>query len=292
LQKLNIAFWRGKTMANLALTVLARAGVSDLDRRLFISYRRADTEPMAQQLFDALSRRTVSVVLDTVSVEPAVDFQARLLEQLADKSMVLVLHSPTFSQSFWAKQEVDYAIAHRLSLLIVRLPDLPASDVLRVSRRGDQLDLEAADLRAVAPGRPAALSARGLTRLVNTIMEVHDVELIRRAKSIRRRSLAAVRRHGLTASQAPAGQAIHLQGTAPSVSLLPTVRPPDVVDLHAASTADPASHGDIRIVVGHAANLPAERRAQMDWALAGRNVRYCDVTMLTSLLTELNGSTP
>lgn len=292
LQKLNIAFWRGKELNDLALTVLARAGVSDLDRRVFISYRRADTEPMAQQLFDALSRRNVSVFLDTVSVEPAVDFQARLFEQLADHSMVVVLHSPTFSQSTWARQEVEYALAHRLSLLIVRMPGLAADDVLRVSRRGDQLDLQADDLRASARGRPAALKVSGLNRLVTTILRVHDVELIRRLKGIRRRSHRAVRRHGFTVQPGRAGAAIHVQGAASDFSLLPTVRPPDVVDLHSASIRDSASHAPLRIVVGHAANLPAERRALMDWAVDGRNVQYCDVAMLDTLLSQINGSTP
>ena len=292
LQKLNIAFWNGRELEDLALTVLARAGVSDLDRRVFISYRRADTEPMAQQLFDALSRRNVSVFLDTVSVEPAVDFQARLFEQLADHSMVVVLHSPTFSQSTWARQEVEYALAHRLSLLIVRLPGLAAGDVLQVSRRGDQLDLQVDDLRAPARARPAALKAAGLTRLVTTILQVHDVELIRRLEGIRRRSLMALRRHGLSVQPGLAGAAIHVQGAATGFSLLPTVRPPDVGDLHAASTGDPASHAPLRIVVGHAANLPAERRALMDWAVDGRNVQYCDVAMLDTLLRQINGSTP
>jgi len=292
LQKLNIAFWHGSDLEDLALTVLARAGVSDLDRRVFISYRRADTEPMAQQLFEALSRRNVSVFLDTVSVEPAVDFQARLFEQLADHSMVVVLHSSTFSHSTWARQEVEYALAHRLSLMIVRLPGLAAGDVLRVSRRGDQMDLQADDLRAVAPGRPAALKASGLKRLVNTILRVHDVEMIRRLKGIRRRSQMALRRHGLSVQPGRAGAAIHVQGAATGFSLLPTVRPPDVVDLHAASTGDSASHAPLRIVVGHAANLPAERRALMDWAVDGRNVQYCDVAMLDTVIAQLNGSTP
>ena len=38
-----------------------------------------------------------------------------------------------------------------------------------------------------------------------------------------------------------------------------------------------------RIVVGHTGSLPANRRHQIDWAIQGRNVSYCDVTMLDAL---------
>jgi hypothetical protein len=94
--------------------------VSSLDRRVFISYRRIDAQPMANQLFAALSRLNYSVFLDTVSTHPGLDFQNQLFEHLAEKSMVVVLQSVRFHESLWAMAEVEFALRHDLSLLILR----------------------------------------------------------------------------------------------------------------------------------------------------------------------------
>jgi hypothetical protein len=104
LQALNVCFWsadlpEAEADEELALTVLARAGITSLDRRVFISYRRQDTEAMAVQLFQRLSQRNYSVFLDTVSIQPGVDFQQQLFEHLADKTMVVMLESATFFAS-------------------------------------------------------------------------------------------------------------------------------------------------------------------------------------------------
>ncbi len=59
LQKRNVAFWENE-IEELDLVVLARAGVTCLDRRVFVSYRRSETSPLADQLFDQLTRRDAS----------------------------------------------------------------------------------------------------------------------------------------------------------------------------------------------------------------------------------------
>lgn len=292
LQQPNIAFWHGEAMDGLALTLLARAGVSDLDRRVFISYRRADTEPMAQQLFDALTRRNVSVFLDTVSVEPAVDFQGRLFEQLADKSMVVVLLSKGFNQSAWTRKEVEFAIDNELSLLILCLPGLSDKDLLPAARRGDYLNLDQEDLRAAEDNEPLALQPQALTRLVQDILCLHDLQLVARLGSMRRRTMEALERHGQQPRLSLEDAAIHLGGQPPRCSLVPSARPPGITELHDASTRSGSGHGPLRIVVGHAGSLPAERRQQMDWAIDGRNVQYCDVSMLDTLIATLELDQP
>lgn len=296
LRKCNVAFWRDnwrdEGMLTLALTVLARAGVTDLDRRVFISYRRAEAQPMAHQLFAALTRRNVRVFLDTVSVEPAVDFQPRLYEQLADKSMVVVLQSPGFRQSVWTMREVEFAMDHQLSLLIVLWPDLAPEDALRGSRSGDPLRLRADDLSPPTGAGPAALTEEALMSLVNTILTVHDLELVRRLDDMRGRTLAALRRHGLEPTLSTTGVAIHAGGPPPRFSLVPTGRPPGPTDLHDASIRDDGNHGPIRVVVGHTGSMPPERRRLLDWLIDNRNVRYWDVTMLDALIPMLQRERP
>jgi hypothetical protein len=297
LQRSNIAFWHGEAMAELALTLLARAGVSDLDRRLFISYRRSETQALANQLFAALTARNVSVFLDTVSVEPGVDFQTRLFEQLADQSMLLALQSASFSHSTWTRQEVEFAVANGLPLLILRLPGLDKSDLLPGSRAGEQLDLEPADLQpgelqAGGQGPGPLLSAEALERFMAAILRVHDLELVGQLGQMRQRTLEALRRHGISGRLAQAGVAIHGGGSPPRWSLVPCARPPGIAELYAASSFAEPGHGRQRVVVGRAGSLPLERRQQMDWAIDGRNVQYCDITMLDALIAQLEGPQP
>ena len=282
LRRQHTAFWRGEAIETLALTVLARAGVTSLDRRVFISYRRIDSEPMAGQLLAALGRLNYSVFLDTVSTDPGLDFQTQLFEQLADKSMVVVLQSGRFQESRWAMAEVEFALRHDLSLLILRFPE--AKEPLPGSRAGDQLLLDRDDLEPTT-GPPFALTTASLQRVVERINLVHDRELVARRVALRQRTLDALRRQGLNPAPDSGDACLHIADALgrPRYSLVPAERPPGFAELHDASTRTTALHGDQRVVVGHTSSLPASRRRQMDWAIEGRNVRYCDVTLLDGL---------
>lgn len=280
------AFWQDDAIEDLALTVLARAGITSLDRRVFISYRRAETQPMADQLFDRLSRLNYSVYLDTVSNHPGLNFQEQLFEHLSDKSMVVLLHSATFHQSSWTMAEVEFAVHNNLSLLILRLPgvnDLPGT------RTSDQLPLHPDDLISDQPGAAVALSAPALQRVLKHITQVHDLELVAQRADVRQRTIDTLRSLGLRPSLSPSDTAIHLQGAAgaPSHSLIPSSRPPGLADLHGASTRDADHFGASRIVVGRTAAMPKGRRQQLSWAAAGRNVAFHDVAMLGQVLQDV-----
>ncbi|MFM9102836.1 MAG: toll/interleukin-1 receptor domain-containing protein [Cyanobium sp.] len=282
LRRQNTAFWHGEAIETLALTVLARAGMTSLDRRVFISYRRIDSEPMAGQLFDALGRRNYGVYLDTVSTQPGLDFQNQLFEHLADKSMVVVLQSARFQQSRWTMAEVAFALRHDLSLLILRFPD--AKEALPGIRAGDQFLLRAEELEPAA-GPPLALTLAALQKVVERIHLVHDRELVAHRALMRQRTLEALQRHGLNPLPHTADACLHLadgQGR-PRYSLVPAERPPGFAELHGASTRSSDLHGDQRVVVGHTSSLPSSRRRQLDWAIQGRTVRYWDVSVLDQL---------
>jgi hypothetical protein len=277
----NIAFWK-QAIGELAFTVLARAGITSLDRRVFISYRRIDTEPMAGQLFDALSRLNFSVFLDTVSVDPGVDFQSRLFEQLADKSMVVLLHSPHFADSRWTMAEAKYVKDHALSLLVLKLPTVTSPDALDAFyRAGDVIHLTPQDLES---GSTVRLTGANLDKIIALIREQHDRELISRLAALRQRTLDALIRNGVNHRISSSGASIYataaVNGT--TYSLFPTTRPPGLPELFDASTFS-RDVGQRRIVVGNIASYSALRARQMDWTVDGRNVLYADVSMLDKL---------
>ncbi len=287
LKKQNIAFWKD-SIAELALTVLARAGVTSLDRRVFISYRRIETEPMAGQLFEALTRLNFSVFLDTVSIDPGVDFQARLFEQLGDKSMVLLLHSRSFSQSRWTLAEADFSRVHDLSLLMLRLPDVDSDDsLIRHSRAGDVVVLDWKHLLSDSPQKghspPFRLTEAALEEILRQVVEQHDVELIARLVSLRKRTLEALDRNCVKHRASMSSATIFAESSPPyppkSYSLFPTSQPPGLPELFDASTRE-RDVGDRRIVIGRTTSFNVERVHQLDWTTGGRNVGYADVSML------------
>ncbi len=89
LKELNVSLW-SRDISESIHDILYVAGL-DRARRLFISYIRKDSTPLAEQLFEELTKRSFEVFLDRFGVPPGADFQAQLTEELADKSMVLVL---------------------------------------------------------------------------------------------------------------------------------------------------------------------------------------------------------
>jgi TIR domain len=132
--------------------VLRFLGIAEADRRLFLSYRRAETSPLATQLRTALSERAYDVFLDRFSVPPGDDFQRRIDIELADKAFVLVLESESAIGSDWVQHEIVYALSHHLGVLAVTLPNTSTSRQFAVIDDAFRLRLKSKDLNSkVAP---------------------------------------------------------------------------------------------------------------------------------------------
>jgi hypothetical protein len=135
-----------------------------------------------------------------------------------------------------------------------------------------------------APRRaPSALDARKI------VQRRALLELVARRVDMHKRTLAALQRQGLNPLPHSGDVCLHIADALGQArfSLVPAERPPGFYELHEASTRTTDRHGDQRVVVGNTGSLPAGRRRQMDWAIQGRNVRYCDVTMLDGLCQSI-----
>jgi len=102
--------------------ILQLGGLLGARPRLFISYVRAESEKLAEQLHDYLIKLGFDVFLDRFSVKPGVDFQVRLTEELARMGTVLILETAGILKSTWVQHEVQFARAHRLGLVALQLP--------------------------------------------------------------------------------------------------------------------------------------------------------------------------
>lgn len=92
------------------------------DRRLFISYRRTESQRIAIQIYEKLDQMGFDVFLDTRGVPPARDFQSVLWHRLADSDVVILLDTPGFRESRWTREELARANATSIQILHVLWP--------------------------------------------------------------------------------------------------------------------------------------------------------------------------
>lgn len=102
--------------------ILQLGGLVSVRPRLFISYVRAESQALAEQLHDYLNRLGFEVFLDRFSVEPGTDFQVRLTEELSRMGTLLVLESESILKSRWVRHEIQFARSCRLGLIGLHLP--------------------------------------------------------------------------------------------------------------------------------------------------------------------------
>lgn len=91
-------------------------------RRLFISYKRTGSQPLAERLYEALDARGFDVFIDTRSVPPAADFQSELWHRMADSDVIILIDTPGFREGRWTAAELAQANATRVQILHLLWP--------------------------------------------------------------------------------------------------------------------------------------------------------------------------
>ena len=105
-------------------------------RKVFISYRRVDSAPVANQLFDRFIGLGYETFLDDASIDRGVDFQRELKWWLNDADLLIVLFSPNFPQSKWCMEEIAFAQARGIGILAVEWPKQPLGKGASVQSSG------------------------------------------------------------------------------------------------------------------------------------------------------------
>jgi TIR domain-containing protein len=120
LRSLNAILWQASPRE--ALPELLDAVLLDTeDRRLFVSYARADGADLAEQVFEVLSQARFDVFLDRFSLAPGVDFLERIQDEILDKAMVVVVETAAALRSHWVGREVDIAVARGLGIAAINV---------------------------------------------------------------------------------------------------------------------------------------------------------------------------
>ncbi len=165
-------------MTELAIALLECVGLLRRQRRVFVSYRRADASPAAIQLHDRLSARGFDVFLDTHDIRPGAEFQDELWHRLCDCDVVLVLDTPAYNNSKWTRQEIGRAGAKGIQFVRAVWPGHGGSAIVGL---GDTLYLEPDDL--IAADGPIADAK--VDQILLTVERVRSRSLAARHRLIR-----------------------------------------------------------------------------------------------------------
>jgi hypothetical protein len=165
----------------LASLVLENLRLLRSERRLFISYKRNDSQNIAIQLYEMFDQAGFDVFLDTRSVPFGVDFQGVLWHRMADSDVVVLLDTPSFRASRWTMQELSHANATSIQILHLLWPKVAPDPASAFSRF---VTLASSDFR----GR-----ARTGQRARLTDAAAHAI--VQRAEGLRARALAARHRN-------------------------------------------------------------------------------------------------
>lgn len=162
---------------------LSMAWLKRRTRKVFISYRRIDSAPIASQIFTRFNELGYDVFLDDATIERGVDFQRELKWWLNDADLLLALCSPRLAESQWCAEELTFAQSHSIGIAAVEWPaplydagnaaafagktQWPKPVLLDLTMEDQRLKLGWGDFEGVDPEDPGpdpALEQRELTR--------------------------------------------------------------------------------------------------------------------------------
>jgi hypothetical protein len=163
-------------MNRVAAVLMEGVNLLRKSRRLFISYRRSETQSVAIQLYENLDQSGFDVFLDTVSIRPGEPFQDVLWHRLADTDVIVLLDSPGFLASRWTTEELARANSTNIQVLQLVWP-------------GNKLEANAAFSRAVILGHSDFEKAA--TGVDSRLKESTVQSVVTETESLRARALAA-----------------------------------------------------------------------------------------------------
>lgn len=286
-QGINTSFWNRDPTESL-WAIMQRAGLAPEESRVFISYVRRDTTAIADQLFTALTIAGFDVFLDRSSVPLGVEFQERLLQDLVDKAMVILLNSVNVNQSKWVGEEIATIKKYRLGLLELRFPDVP--------ERGDidpdfTVDLQPADLIAAGPNYAAAAQILNDTKrddVVQRVKETHNRSLHRRRYELIDNFAATLTAAGKNAQALPDGTfVLTAHGSRPETVVGLTTRIPELGDfysLHQRGSVSPTRSGWL---ISPAPFFVAQRQAHVSWLGKVSNIKHANEAQIGQVIDSL-----
>jgi len=268
------AFWQND-ITEVIPSIFGLLGIGQADKQIFISYRRTDTENLATQLFDRLTHAGFDVFLDRFSIDPAIDFQNRLYQELSDKAMVLVIESEHYLDSQWVQYEIDFAKKYRLGILAINIGGARATPSIDNEYR--RL-IPAGDLAGDGTLTPAALE-----HIYHEINMQHSVALYRMQNYMRENVITAFNTRGMLAAKDAKGFICVSTQAGVDYKIWATVRPAKVNDYHYADISRTAEEG---IIIGPEF-IEMNRNTLNMWLSGKSNVSFYQEGQILNMVNDI-----
>ena len=124
IKKINAAFL-DEGLDKIISVIMENFGLIRKRRKVFISYKRAESRDVAVQMYEKLSEAGFIVFLDTHSIWKGINFQEDLYHQLVDCDVLLLLNTPKFFDSPWTRKEFEKANFMSIGIVQVIWPEVP-----------------------------------------------------------------------------------------------------------------------------------------------------------------------
>jgi len=256
----NVEFW-DRSISEAIPAILGLSNITVENPRIFISYRQKDAPALAIQVFDALSHYGFDTFLDHFRIPPGVNFQARLTQELGNKSMVLLIESQHILDSEWTTYEIGVAKTCSLGLFAVQIPGGPSVAGIDPAIR---MKLSNGQFKGGAFSSAAELDTATLQAVVDRIKVEHDRALVRRRQILRDSLEGALLEQGVGPSVLSSRGTLQVRshsGIEYIVWLTP--RPPELPDFHVVHGQ--ANHPQKGVVVGLSRLMEPLRLSQTGW---------------------------
>ena len=148
-------------------------------RKIFISYRRAESTSVAIQLYEVLEGHNFDVFLDTHSIQKGEPFQDELWHRMTDCDVIVLLNTPGFLESQWCKEEFAEASAKQIGIVQLIWPNHQIKDIDKSSYISYPIQLKEDDFIN------KEFDSKG--RFIESMVEL----VIKEVESVRARNLAA-----------------------------------------------------------------------------------------------------
>ncbi len=262
----------------LSQVILRTLHLTDIQRRVFISYARKDATAMAEQLWEALSARGFEVFLDRVSLDTGANWRERLFEALERKSFVLMIESPEAVTAKGVEMEFNYARERDMGLLTLTWHQtVDRGLTLPGIYEKYRTHLPKSALRSDRVGN-VRLKSHVVQKVLDEIESRHAEALLRRRRAVLGSLMRALEWQGISfkgISQWSLVADMVARGWKYDLVFSVTPRAPEVPDLYVLDSArqyDKGREAD-GILVHTMRAVPSQTAGLLDWVIAGRRIK-------------------
>lgn len=263
--------WSGpEPERRLAQNLLEQLDIEERDRMVFISHKRTDGLGSAEQLHDALTRIRFAPFIDRFAIPVGQAVQQRIADALERFAFLLVLETPEAHLSDWVFDEVDYALAHTMGLLILQWPNdpTPIPGTVGIPR----LVLNPEDLTE-DDHNYSILTAEALDRVLREIELAHASGLVRRRRMLLASVQEAAEAGGATCT-ALKNWRLDVEDSNGRTIIAVAPRLPLAADLQRLDEARNEIASQVGALLVHGSRrLEPSRKQHLQWAIGNRNLR-------------------